>query len=227
MPDSSTKLKGFILTRGWRDTRDGLEYVYWMWTDGQAVRVHISAAEAVCFVHRDAAASATELPRPDRQRSVELCNLQGAPVDACYFRRQADLLRYRDAARISNVPVYETDLKPADRHLMERFVTGACEIEGTAIARDGFLQFNNPQIRATDLDAELKIASIDIETADFDGALYSIAVSSCDDESVFLVDDAYSERETALPESALEGGARLVYLASEKAVFPRYFGRIP
>jgi len=225
MSDPVTQLSGFILTRGWRDTRDGLEYVYWVWTKEKPVRVRITAAEAVCFVDREAATAvaAAQLPRPDRQRSVELCSLQGAPVDACYFRKQADLVRYRDAARIANVPVFETDLKPADRYLMERFVTGGCEIEGNSIDGDGFVQFNNPQIRTAEIDADLSIASIDIETADFDGALYSIAVSSADDEVVFLVDEKSAKPNDPEVSRNLDGDARLICLDSEQAVLSAFY----
>ncbi len=223
MGDSVSKFTGFILTRGWRDTNDGLEYVFWLWSSEGPLRIHYSAAEAVCFVEREAAAEAN-LPAPDRRRAVALNNLAGAAVDACYFRRQSDLIQFRDSARMQGVAVHESDIKPADRHLMERFVTGGCEVEGVAVSKKGYLEFNNPQIRPAQIVADLKIASIDIETADFDGALFSIAVSAVDDETVFVVEPELNSVPSAdALVTALDGGAKIVYVDSEKAALTAFY----
>lgn len=224
MDKKVTTVTGFMLTRSWRDTHNGLEYIFWVHSTDGPIRIRVTGAEAVCFVERDASSSA-DLPAPDRRREVELCNLNGAAVDACYFRRQNDLIRFRDAARTAGIVVHESDIKPADRYLMERFITGGCVIEGNALQHDGFVEFINPQIRPEKAPASLSIASIDIETADFDGALFSIAVSSEQDERVFVVDaDATVVDNCAEPDAEpLDNGAQLIRLGSEADVLIAFY----
>ncbi len=177
-----------LLTRQWRDGPAGLEITLWAASDSGPVRVVVSGEEAVCFVER-----AATLPAGDsddarcRRRSLELRSLDGSAIDGLYFRNQRDLLRARDAFKRCGARLFETDLKPADRFLMERFVTSAFSVEGKARVRERWMEFGNPRIRRAVYRARLDIVSMDIETEGLDGALYSIAVSAAHDARVFLV----------------------------------------
>ncbi len=185
--DAAPTAEGCLLTRQWRDGPQGLELACWLATQRGPVRVTVTGERAVCFVDRG-----TPLPAgvACERRPLELRSLAGADVDALYFRRQRDLHDARAACRAAGVALHEADLKPVDRFLMERFVTGAIAVHGEAVARDGYTEFVNPGVRRSDCQPALRWVSLDIETEGLDGRLYSIAVSGPDLARVFMVSDS-------------------------------------
>ena len=203
-------LRAFLLTRHWRDTTDGLELSLWAASEHGPLRIVLDGEEAVCFVEREAAPGNDSLASlPCRRRALDLTTLEGAPVDALYFRRQRDLVAARDLLRSRGVAPCESDLKPADRYLMERFVTAGFAARGEAVQRSGYLEMRNPAIRRDDYNKALRWVSLDIETAGLDGALYSIALHSPDDERVLMVSDDSVHCDDAAVESLPSEGALL------------------
>ena len=184
-------LHAFLLTRQWRDTSSGLELSFWAASEQGPLRVVLDREEAVCFVERDAIAGDDTLGGLRvRRRAVDLATLEGSvPVDALYFRRQRDLVQARDLLRGRGVVPREADLKPIDRFLMERFVTAGFAARGEVVRKPGFLEMRNPAVRRGDYRQALRWVSLDIETAGLDGALYSVALHSPDDERVLMVSD--------------------------------------
>ena len=167
----------FLLTRDARDTPRGLELVLWASGPDGPVRVVLRDQEAVCFVPRAGAS-----PPGVRRREVALATLDGVPVDALYFRSRRALEAFRERPEPE---VYESDVRPADRFLMERFVTAAMVLQGWAERREGFVEYVDPRVRAGDTRPRLRAVSLDIETSGLDGddrgqQLWSIAVSGAD-----------------------------------------------
>lgn len=184
----------FVLTRDWRDTPRGIELVFWATGEAGPVRAVLRGQEAVCFIAR-------ALPSPPgvRRRQVALAALDGGPVDALYFRSWRELAAFREGA--SGGALFEPDVRPADRFLMERFVTGAMRLEGRAERRGRFVEFTDPKVQAGAHRPALRSVSLDIETSGLDGdapdqALWSIAVSGAgpqgetEAEAVFVVGPA-------------------------------------
>ena len=180
-------LRAFLLTRHWRDASGGLELSLWVASERGPLRIVLDGEEAVCFAERQAAEDSVFADISCRRRALDLATLEGAPVDALYFRRQHDLVAARDLLRARGVTAYESDLKPADRFLMERFVTAGLAARGEVVRRSGHLEMRNPLIRRDDYRGVLRWVSLDIETAGLDGALYSVALHSPDDERVLMV----------------------------------------
>lgn len=186
MTNQQPQTNGFILTRQWRDGREGLELVFWMSTDGGPVRVVVRGQEAVCFIQRESRIE-SDAPLPSFQRRpLQLKTLSGHWVDGLYFRRQGDLFEAQRALRGRGIELCESDIKPSDRHLMERFVTGACRLSGNSQQQESFKEYLNPGMVPTDYEPSFKAISLDIETEDLEGALYSIAVASAGEERVFM-----------------------------------------
>ena len=164
----------FLLTRDARDTPRGLELVLWASGPDGPVRVVLRDQEAVCFVARASAS-----PPGVRRREVALATLDGTPVDALYFRSRRALEAFRERPEPE---VHESDVRPADRFLMERFVTGPMVLHGRAEPREGFVEYVDPRVRAGEGRPRLHAVSLDIETSGLDGddrgqQLWSIAVS--------------------------------------------------
>ncbi len=206
----ATPLSCFLLTRQWRDVGDGLELVLWAVSDRGPVRVAIDDQKAVCFVAGD-----TPLPGLDgdsrwfERKPLELATLGGAPVDGLYFRRQRDLAAARGTLRRRGVTLYESDLKPNDRYLMERFVNAAFCIHGEPRRCPGYLEFRNPSIKRDTYRARLEQISLDVESDGLSGQLYSIAVHGDDTAIVFMICDAAIHVDGARVEPCADEGALL------------------
>ncbi|MCY4284244.1 MAG: DNA polymerase II [Thiotrichales bacterium] len=214
MTEPMHTLRAFLLTRHWRDASNGLELSLWAASERGPIHVVLDREEAVCFVERETMeANGAPARRPGRRRPLELATLKGAPVDGLYFRRQRDLVETRDRLRSQGVATFESDLKPADRYLMERFVTAGFAARGEARRRPGHLEMRNPAVRRDDFRMPLRWVSLDIETAGLDGALYSVALHSPDDERVLIV----SDHSVRCDDVAVE------WLANEKALLSRLF----
>ena len=183
-------IDAFLLTRSWRDRPEGTEIEFWARAEEGPIRIVLTEQENVCFFARD-----TDLPAGIfrdmtgawRRISVDLATPEGAPVDAIYLTSQRNMQRLRQEALARGLTPYEADLKPTDRYLMERFITGGMQLKGTPIACGRFLELHNPAMRSLDYRPSLRIAALDIETSDLNGDLYSIALSSPEDERVLMV----------------------------------------
>jgi len=191
------KRNAFILTREWYDTRDGLELAYWAWTADGPCKIRVRSADAVCFINHDASLDDLHpnVVSTFRRKELKLKNLAGESVDGVYFSRQRDL--------------------------MERFVTAGCEVHGEPIQRKGFMEYQNPKLQPSSTLPALTSVSVDIETSDIEGSLYSIAVSAAADERVFLV---ARKSIAALTSKTLEGDAPIEEFDSEEACLQAFFG---
>ena len=180
-------IKGFLLSRQWRDFADGIEISFWASTSRGPLRIKVPAQQAVCFIDRDQPFNEhTEVQR----KEVKLTSTQGKPVDALYFKAQRNL---KDAAGVAENLLHESDIKPADRYLMERFITAGFEAAGTVTERSGYLEISSPKLTPCDAVADLapvlKLVSIDIETKGLTRQLYSIALHCGDHHVVQMVGD--------------------------------------
>lgn len=200
------EIQGFILTRTARDTRDGCELEYWVATPDGPVRVRITRHEPIFFIERD-----REAVRDARRQPLELRSMQGAPVDGLYFKSVRAMREARDTLDRQRIPVFESDVKPEDRYLMERFVRGPVTLEGEAIAREGYREMVDPALKPCEGAPPFKLLSLDIETAGFEGDLYSVGVASDRGERVFMLGAGqdtenvqYFANETALLEAFFE-----------------------
>ncbi len=161
--------QGFILTRNWRDTESGVELEFWLSTAGGGIQLLIPGQKAVFFIATDAVPAAEQsLGRQfDFQLgSVELVNFQHLAVTACYFKSQRQLRKARDQLIQAGLEPLEADINPAERYLMERFVSGSLTYSAES----------PPRLAPSDFRPELKVVSVDIETAMQGVELYSIGI---------------------------------------------------
>ena len=204
----------FLLTRQWRDTPSGLELSFWGCSESGPVRVVVEGERAVAFIPREAVLPPRIAEAPDiTRRPLALRDLEGKAVDGLYFRYQRALVEARELLRRHGVQVLESDLKPSDRYLMERFIGAAFHVSGEARERGTHLELRNPVMRRASFRPHFEHAAIDIETSGFDGRLYSIAVSAGNRHRVFMVTD----RTLDAPELAL------VCCRDEREALRRFF----
>lgn len=180
--------EGVVLTRDWRDRAEGVELVFWIASDAGPLRIVLTNQRPVCFVERSAVlGDALRDHAPLARRPLALSTMAGRAVDALYFLRQSDLRAAREQLRTRGVALYESDVKPTDRFLMERFATSSIAVSGRAVHRDGYRELHNPIVRRTQHRPALRAMAIDIETSRSGQRLYSIAGATQDAERVFVI----------------------------------------
>ncbi|MES9872312.1 MAG: DNA polymerase II [Candidatus Sedimenticola sp. 6PFRAG7] len=207
---------GFLLTRQWRDTANGLELVYWLSSGDGPLRLVFTNQQAVCFIDHETGLDSAPASRIQATRKpVDLVSLNGGKVDALYFRQQRDLLRFSDLAEEQGILLYESDIKANDRFLMERFVTAPLAVQGDARRRNGFTELINPRVKPVDYNPTLSYLSLDIETDGIDGEILSIAFSGQGHEEILMQGDA-DHWQTDLP---------ITWLGDEKLLLQRFLRR--
>ncbi len=183
-------LEALLLTAEWRDADAGIELTLWGSSPERGpVRATVTGQQAVMFVPR------TQRTAEGRRESRPLRTMQNLELDAVYFSSQRAMLRERDRIRAEGGEVFESDLKPTNRFLMERFINGGFRVQGAARVEGGVLRFINPKITATNVEPRLRTLSLDIETDGWDGQLLSLAFAGCGTEQVIAVRPGDDERE--------------------------------
>jgi DNA polymerase II len=187
---------GFLLTRNWRDTANGVELEFWFSTDNGPLCALVRGERSVFFLPEPDIEQAKKLLvglAPEEIRPVSLRDFDMQPVVALYFKHHRDARRAARLLREHDLDPLESDINPAERFLMERFVRGAAELQGVARQRGNFSVVENPSIKSGQYQPQLRVVSFDIETAMEGVQLYSIAVHGRDgpneERQVFMLGD--------------------------------------
>jgi len=187
-----TAVIGFILSRHWQDTDSGVDLEYWLHTERGAVKLIFKGQEVVFFIPQDCISQLQPvlgLQRGWRVQPLQLISADNRPVAGVYFKSQK---RARDAAQLlmRHMPVWESDIRPADRFLMERFIKSGIAVQAQFNSSDNFACLVNPKIAsAENLNPKFRVVSLDIETDMQARKLFSIAVFTDLDKRVFMVGD--------------------------------------
>ncbi len=193
----NNNLVGFLLTRQWRDTTNGISLSFWLSSAKGPVHIRIDNQQAVCFLRRE---NQLKMNSKDgiQRKPLALKTLDHEDVDGLYFKQQKELNNLRDHLSYDKTQLLESEIKPTERFLMERFITASMSIHGGAVQKNGFLEYTNPQLKPISYNPELKCVSLDIETEGFRGKLYSIAVAMTyagdTFEKVFMVQQQPTEK---------------------------------
>ncbi len=212
--------KGFILTRSAYDNRGVCTLKYFGRSRSGPFQIIINSHKPLFFIQRNTEIS--DLPGMDR-RQVELQSFTNEDVDALYFE---SLMYYYEGKRTlqnRQIQMFESDVKPADRYLMERFINGSVEITGQSKSEGELTLWYNPKLKPCNYIPVLKWLSIDIETEPIkqfgnNGLLYSIAAHGIfnkdDIKKVFVLDpDNNHKNSSQVPETE---GAHIEYSSNEK-----------
>jgi len=180
---------GFLLTRHWRDVDDGVEAEFWLATEDGPCRVRLAPTSAVAFVPAEQRATLESLLARERGvelRELALADFQHRPVLGLYCKSYRHLMRLEKRLREHGVDVFEADVRPTDRYLMERFITASVLFTGTPAPGDARL-FVSGQLKPDHgYRPKLRTVSLDIETT-MQGELRSIGLEGCDQRVVYML----------------------------------------
>ncbi|MDY0831670.1 DNA polymerase II [Pseudomonas sp. SED1] len=179
--------QGFVLTRHWRDTPAGTEVSFWLATDHGPRFVRLPVQTSVMFIpqaHRKPAELQLKGERGIELRDLALCDFHHRPVLGLYTKQHRQLMDLEKRLRKAGIDVYEGDVRPPDRYMMERFITAPVWFGGTA--GEGGMLVEAQMKPAPDYRPPLKLVSLDIETT-AQGDLYSIALEGCGERQVYML----------------------------------------
>ena len=182
--------QGFVLTRHWRDTPSGTCVEFWLATDQGPQHVRLPYQTSIAFIPAEQRVQAQALLGDERNvelRDLALCDFQSRPVMGLYCQQHGQLIDITQRLRRIGVEVFEADIRPPERFLMERFITAPVSFSGQS-TRDGVL-LDTQMKPAPDYRPRLRLVSLDIETSAH-GDLYSIALEGCGQRQVYMLGKA-------------------------------------
>ncbi len=188
---------GFLLTRHWRDTAAGTEIEFWLATDHGPRHLRLRPQPSVAFIPADQGAQAESILRAESEtqarrtqapqaelRPLALHDFHHRPVLGLYCPQYRHLGALAKRLRQGGVDVYESDIFPPDRYLMERFITAPMSFHGEP---DGTGALHVGELKpAPGYRPSLRLVSLDIETSAH-GELYSIALEGCGQRRVYML----------------------------------------
>ena len=169
-------IHAFLLTRQYRDSPSGIELTFWLSSDQGPIKVSINKQTAIMFIHQSDMEKAGKILANISNiefRKLSLKTFKNIPVAAIYFKSQYAFYNARDRLAQASIPCFETDIRPTERFLTERFITADVSI---LASDDNSRYFNNPQLKPCNYQPDLKLLSIDIETDYQTNALFSISL---------------------------------------------------
>ena len=179
---------GFLLTRHWRDTPTGICLDFWVASEQGPVHVSIPNQQAIFFIRTADSDSVAALLKRIGAISIKPLNLQSFRFElmsGVYFDSQQKLYRARDLLKQHNLACYESDIRPADRYLMERFITAPVSIEFD----DHQNMIQPARLKPAKYTPTFEVMSFDIETDYVTNALFSIAFVSNNSRKVLIIGD--------------------------------------
>ena len=199
--------RGFLLTRHWRDSAAGTEVELWLATDDGPRCLRLPPHESVAFI------PAEQLPEAQRVigketgcalRPLDLLDFTHRPVVGLYCSQYRTLSKLARRLREHGVDVYEADVRPPERYLMERFITAPVAFAGTPAPHNRRLLENARIKPLPGYRPRLSMVSLDIETSQ-KGELYCIGLEGCGARTVLMLGPPTAEAlGPAAPTAALD-----------------------
>jgi len=162
----------FLLTSDCVDVRGFCELLFWGHGSEGPVLVRIPKYRPVFFIHADVSLPANfEAER----RRLEMHSFDGRAVDGLYFPSLVAYYEGRRRLAEAKIRTWESDIRPEERFLMERFIHGSAKLRGKVLIKDRYKEFINPEFKPSEWHPRLSVVSLDIETG-VNSTLYSVAM---------------------------------------------------
>ncbi|MBV7315953.1 DNA polymerase II [Shewanella sp. NIFS-20-20] len=211
-------MSGRILSRHWRVLNGEGCAEYYLATANGVVIARAFAQWPTCFCLQQDEARVRQLRHDLRaSRPLSLTNFAAQPLTLLELPSMAAMGQLYKQAMDVGVAVYETQFRPEQRFLMERFIHLDMQCRGRWLAQEqGVAVFEIVNARACKLTLPLSLVSLDIECGP-DGALHSIGLYSDSDKRVLMIDNACSQPQPSLTLAVPAGHAefQLQYVSDE------------
>ncbi len=153
--------KGFILTRNCIDISGHSEIHIFCNGERGGFQIIHTPYKPLFFIEQE---KKQFIHNASEIRDLDLTTFQGKRVCACYFRTKNNRFKEKRRLKELEIPVFESDVKPAERFCMERHLKGGLKISGKKTVRNGIPVYINPELKPTEYKPRFNILSLDIET---------------------------------------------------------------
>ncbi|HSV55550.1 MAG TPA: DNA polymerase domain-containing protein, partial [Magnetospirillaceae bacterium] len=192
-PESLSERYGFLV-HAWTDIR-GRMLMAGRLTDGRSFAVVEDRVQPDFLVRSsDARRAGEEASRAGVDAAIVPSGrrtLRGEDCDRVIARNRGELRRLEDVFMDAGIPIFEADVKAADRFLAERRIRGGVRIRGDA--RPGrFVDevYRNPDLDAAEVPADLRTIALDIETDVDSGSVLAVSLAGSGLREILYLDEA-------------------------------------
>ena len=155
-------MHGFILSQQWKDIQGQLQLSFWLSTDHGPQCLHFPQQESVSFCAQH---QSEQLPDLEgiRVEPVPLKHFNDQAVCAVYCQSHQLHIALRQYCEQHNIHLWEADIRPTHRFLMERFIKGSLEFSSQA--PNPTQTWIATRVQPSSYEPTLKVLSMDIETS--------------------------------------------------------------
>ncbi|WP_256096802.1 DNA polymerase II [Pseudoalteromonas luteoviolacea] len=187
--------QGFVLSRQQVSHRGRLRLCYWLKTEQGVIKAFVEHERSVFFIKTADTEQATKilekLEGEYEMTPLALKHFDQSPVTGVYFPHLSSFYRAKEALN-KVLPIYEEDIRHADRYLMERYIKGGVWVIGEASQQQGYIELNNAKLKANDtFMPQFKMLSFDIECSG-EGILFSVGLVTGAERLVIMIGEAQS-----------------------------------
>jgi DNA polymerase II len=194
--------KGFLLTRTSFDQQGRAGMSFWLATEKGSVKLSFTKQQCVFFIKQSqqslAAGMLQQNSIPHLAKPLGLKTFAQEPVCGIYFQSLKSFYDGRALLNQHNITLFEANFRLEDRFIMERFIRAGVEFVGQSLQKNGYVEYIDPKIKASDFKPQLKMLSIDIECSE-KGELYSIGFYA--NQSTIANNDEVGQGEVGQQES--------------------------
>jgi DNA polymerase-2 len=172
------------------DSPQGIRLEFWLSSDRGPLRVVVDQQRAIFFIQQHKQQQVAALLAGFKGLQIKALKLQDFkfnPLAGVYFYSQQQLYRGRDILQQHNIAFFEADIRPTERFLSERFITGAIQVHLTAATDNISQTIYNPHLEPGDYRPDFKVMSFDIETAFDTDEIFSIAFVSHNIKKILII----------------------------------------
>ncbi|WP_394132871.1 DNA polymerase II [Shewanella maritima] len=212
-------------------TRNGqMSLHYYIKTQQKVICARVEPAEVICFCEQRFVPALEKLAIVSfRHQAVALKNFSSESISALYLKSPQQLRELVKVANDAGITLFETDIRPEQRYLIERFISLETEMQGYFAqelkeqshlkqTNEGALTFNVTKARKSKSLSQkypLSVVSLDFECS-FSGQLYSVGLyggifPEVDINTVIMVGEADSDIE-----SGIDSDCHIIWVSNEK-----------
>jgi len=159
---SISNLECFLLTASCRDVGPRFEITIWGAAySGERVRIFVDDFRPPFFCARTVPANATT---GIQRKPLPMKSLDSRDIDCLYFNTQSQAQQTARRLKAAGYSVFESDVNPLSRYLMERLVSGSMTVTGARERFGQFTNFTNPRLRGGTSVPDFRVMSICIDT---------------------------------------------------------------
>ena len=190
---------GFIVSSHAYDTANGICYEAWFCSDKGPIKTISVNENALFFIKSKDAEIAHKILAAESLifniKSLGLKNFQQEDMSACYFKSLKHFYSAAKALKQRGVVLFEEDIRPIERYLMERFIKGGAWITGNVFYQNGYTLVTEAKLKANDeYSPTLNKLSLDIECNE-SGVLFSVGLVGCNLDCVLMIGEPDREAE--------------------------------